>query len=522
MNSRTGRALVFLLGASLVFLHLYGLDRVGYWEDEVYTARDIGLSDHNDREPGFRLSFTELTYRNDNHPFLYFWVLEKWVRVFGFSEFSGRSLSVLFLGLAILVLMRSAKLWGPGDGIPAWILLIFGVSTSCYLMTREARMYTMAFFFVCASLALFVDLHYQAKTGRTSGLKIAGLIISNTLGLYTHYYFLFFFAGELLLAAWLLLRNRAWKLAVALTAPVLLFLPWVPQLIRQRERKYESGLWVIGPHDSDSYFQMVIHEGGNALSRLVFGSTFQSRTLVLIVAVALAAYALLRWKKVVGPDPLALFLVLAAVPYALLLGNDLFHHTITLTRTKYLFFLIPPLLLAYLRVSLSNLAPIKVCLLVLFLAYNIEGLGREQLIQAHPDWRAIAGHAERSARHKPLVVADDDYFLCMSYYYDWRQGNVISEDWLSVYPEDFWYLVLYLPWNPETQRRVADLRSRFEEVDSIEIDRFSMLMRFRVRPTPGATEQTGPDMRYRAAAKNLSEPGAASAEGASDRSFPAQ
>ncbi len=478
-----GKVLVFLLGACLLTFYLYQLDRFGYWEDEIYTARDIGLSDHLDQQPGFRLSFSELTYRNDNHPPLYFWLLEKWVRVFGFSEVSGRSFSVLFLGLALLILMRTASLRAPGEGIPAWILLVFGVSTSCYLMTREARMYTMAFFFVCASLSLFIDLCDQARAGRISNLKIAGLIIANTLGLYTHYYFLFFYAGEVVLAGWLLLRNHAWKLMATLPVSALLFLPWIPQLLRQRERKYESGLWVLGPQDSGSYSQMVIHEGADALSRLVFGSTFQSRTLALILAVALVAYALLRWRKVVGRELVAVFLVLAVVPYALLVGNDLFHHTITLTRTKYLFFLIPPLLLAYLRVSLSNLAPVKVCLLVLLLVYNIEGLGRERLVQAHPDWRAIARHAERSARHKPLVVGDDDYFLCMSYYYDWRQGHVMSEEWLSVYPEDFWYLVLYLPWNPETQRRVADLRSRFEQVDGVQIDRFSVLLRFKVKPT---------------------------------------
>jgi len=472
-------------------LYFYRLDRFGYWEDEIYTARDIGLTDHLDQQPAFRLSFTELTYRNDNHPPLYFWVLEKWVRVFGFSEFSGRGFSVLFFGLALVVLIRSHGLRGPGEGIPAWILLLFGVSTACFLMTREARMYTMAFFFVCASLSLFTGLYDQAKAGRVSGLRIALLIIVNTLGLYTHYYFLFFYAGELVVAGWLLFKNRAWRLATLLLASALLFLPWVPQLLRQRERKYESGLWVMGPQDSTSYSEMVTGEGGDALSRLVFGSTFQSRTLVLILLVALVVYALLRWRKVVGRDQVILFLVLAVVPYALLVANDLFHHTITLTRTKYLFFLIPPLLLVYLRVSLSNLAPIKFCLLVLFLAYNIEGLGREHLIQAHPDWRAIAQQAERSAEHKPVVVGDDDYFLCLSYYYDWRGGNVISEDWLSVYPEDFWYLTLYLTWNPETKRRVADLRSRFEEVEAIEIDRFSKLMRFRVKPEPTSLTEPG-------------------------------
>ena len=80
------------------------------------------------------------------------------MRLFGFSEVSGRGFSVLFLGLALLVLMRFASLQAPTEAFPAWVLLVFGVSTSCYLMTREARMYTMAFFFVCVSLSLTLSL----------------------------------------------------------------------------------------------------------------------------------------------------------------------------------------------------------------------------------------------------------------------------------------------------------------------------------------------------------------------------
>ncbi|HXK61101.1 MAG TPA: glycosyltransferase family 39 protein [Acidobacteriota bacterium] len=476
-----GRVFAFALAVGLLLLYLHDLDRYGYWEDEIYTARDIGLSSERDQEPSFRLSFSELTYRNDNHPPLYFWVLEKWVRLFGFSEVSGRGFSILFLALGIVVLMRFSRLWGSDQSSPLWILLIFGVSTSCFLMAREARMYSMAFFLVCLSLSLFVSLYYQAKEGRASLGGLSLWVLATTLGLYTHYYVLFFYAGQLVVAGLLLLRHRVWKRATALIFPALLFLPWVPQLLRQRERKYESGLWVLGPQDPGSYVETIVSEGTDAISRLVFGSTFESGILLAIVVVSLASYLILRWKKVTGPDPMGLLALLTGVPYLLLVANDLYHHTITLTRTKYLFFLIPPLLLGYLRMSLGNLAPVKFCLLMLFLGYNIEGLLRERLIQAHPDWRAIAEHVEKSAAQKPLVVADDDYFLCMRYYSDWRERNIMSEDWLSVYPEDFWYLVLYLTWNPDSKRRVAELESRFEEVERVEIDRFSMLIHYRVR-----------------------------------------
>ena len=354
-------------------------------------------------------------------------------------------------------------------------------------------MYSLAFCLTALSLSLLVGLLDDPKpvTSRRMA-RLLSLLAVNTLGLYTHYYFLFFYVGETAVAAFVLLRRRAWKPLVSLAVPGLLFLAWVPQLLRQRERKFDTALWVIGPAEGRSYLEMLVTDGGAALARLVFGSIFQITMVVWIVAIALGIHALLRWRSTHQQNGALLLGSVALASYGALVANDLFHHTITLTREKYLFFLIAPLLLFLVRIALWNLPVIRFCLLAVFIAFNIVGIGRERLIQQHPDWRAIAARAEQVTGGKPLIVRDDDYFLCMSYYYKWNDQNLFTEDWLAVYPEDFWYLALYSDWKPEIDGKIIQMSRDFQRVELIQVDRFSKLIHFRVRPPEPTAAQRLP------------------------------
>lgn len=470
-------AAYLLLGALLAVLYLHGIADKGFWEDEIYTARDIGIASQDDNQPDFRLSFTELTYRNDNHPPLYFWVMAQWSAVLGFTELSARGFSVLWLALTLVVVARMAAVSMPEYGWAGfWAAAVFGTSSTLFVLAREARMYTMALFFVAASLSLFVSLARKESAPKTLLLALA-----NLLGLYTHYYVVFFYAAEVAVMLWLVLFRRASRTVLAvLLVPGLLFAAWLPQLLRQRERKYESGLWIIGPQDQSSFLGRLYDDGVATLSRLFFGSTFELPKLVLVVLLAAVCYWLVGRALRRSDATVRLLVALSLVAYALLVANDLFHHTLTLTRTKYLFFLIPPLLLIYVRLAAANLAMVKVVLLSLIIGYNLAGIARDRYLEQHPDWRAISREAERSVGSLPLIVPDDDYFLCMSYYYKDRH-RIQIEDWVSVYPEDFWYLVLYLQWNPGTQKRVGELEERFQVLERVSVDRFTSLVRYRVR-----------------------------------------
>jgi hypothetical protein len=478
-------ALYLVTAGFLAWLYLHDLNRFGYWEDEIYSARDIGLTDQWDRQPEFRWSFSELTYRNDNHPPLYFWLLSKWATLFGFSEVSGRGLSVLCLALLWVVLWILARRWFRESELAAfWVLLAFGVSSPLYVLGHEARMYTLSLLLVSLSLLVFFEI-VRRTLDRKGAVRVLLVCLAfvNAAGLYTHYYYAFFFLAEGLLGGWLWLKRRATAgVLAAYVASALLFLPWVPQILRQRERKYESGLWVMGPEGSAAYWRKLLEEGRDAVSQVLFGSASQAFRLALITVLAVALYLLVRR---LGPRRLDLAPWLAALcglSYILLAANDLYHHTITLTRVKYLFFLAVPLLLLYLRIALVNLTPARVILLGVLLGYNGLGLVREYRYQAHPDWRAMARAAERRTPPVPFLVADDDYFLCMSYYFK-NSRTVLVEDSLSVYPEDFWYLVLYRQWNHQTQARVAELDRRFREVERIPVDRFTELVRYRLEGT---------------------------------------
>jgi len=157
-----------LLGGLLATLYLHGINKKGFWEDEIYTARDIGLRSQDDLQPDFRLSFTELTYRNDNHPPLYFWVIAKWSALVGFNELSARGFSVFWLALTLVVVARTAA--GFMAEFPRavyWTVLVFGTSSTLFVLAREARMYTMALFFVAASLALLLSTIKKESTAKT-------------------------------------------------------------------------------------------------------------------------------------------------------------------------------------------------------------------------------------------------------------------------------------------------------------------------------------------------------------------
>lgn len=470
---------VVILG--LLGLYAYDLDAHGYWEDEIYTARDIGILHISEHQPNFRLSFSELTYRNNNHPPLYFWMVSQWAAWFGFSEKSGRGFSLIVLGALLGVLAWAARRWVPEHRwAPLWVLLLFGSSSYLVSITREARMYTLALLWIALSLHFFSQYFWSGQ--QKSRLNLLGLGFVNTLGLYTHYYFALIYVAQLPAGLYGYLRRRAaLKEVAALFVPALLFLPWLPQLMRQYEIKIQEGLWIKGPADGQLYYQTVVKEGAEALSKLVFGSSFEAWTIAKILALAAFLYWISRKAKGAEAKTAVRLLGLAAAGYLLLVGNDLYHHTLTLTRTKYLFFLLVPVLMSYLLLALGSFPPLRVALLAVFLSYNFATIVRDRMIPVRPDWRAIARQAGVLVQKTPVVVPDFDYWTCLRFYLP-LEYKILSEEALSVYPEEFWYLVVYLPWSENMQQRVAALGTRFVEWERINPDRFSVLIRYTIKP----------------------------------------
>ncbi len=471
---------LIVFGLILFVLYAPTLDRYGYWEDEIYTARDIGISHIDDYEPEFTLSFNSLTYENDNHPPLYFWILEKWVSVFGFSERSGRGFSLLCLGLILIVVAFSSREWAPGHPYAPFLApFLFAISNYSFSLAREARMYTLVLLWVSLSLLLFS--RFTDSLDRIPRGVLVGLLLVNTLGLYTHYYFIFLYVVEIIWGVYLFFRRRFFARGlIALFIPALLFLPWIPQLMRQYSRRNSETLWILGPENPELYFHSLVHEGSIALVQLLFGRVFEPWKVLVMVGLAFLLYGIAKRSVDTGTRRVDFLFGLALTTYLLLLANDLYHGTVTVTHTKYLFVPAFSLLMGYLVLSMGSLAPVRWVLIILFCSYNFSALSRNFVTQPHPDWREISRNVERVVQNRPLIVADIDYWTCLKFYSS-PHDNFLVEDSLSVYPEDFWYLAFYLLLSKKMQQRVWQLEGRFSEVERVKVDPVCWLIHYSLR-----------------------------------------
>lgn len=160
-------------------------------------------------------SLTEIVVNTaaDFNPPLYYFTLHYWMKIFGISEISLRSLSLIFFFAAIFVVYLFLKEIIVNKS-HLWIyLLLFCLNPFLLYYAFEARMYSMIVFFSMSSFYLFYKRKYPA------------MVVLNVLGLYTHYFFIFVILTQLFFN-WMVLKQRSFKKIAFLSMPLLIFLPW--------------------------------------------------------------------------------------------------------------------------------------------------------------------------------------------------------------------------------------------------------------------------------------------------------
>ena len=174
--------------------------------------------------------------RHDGHPPLYYVLLHGWMEIFGTSNLAIRSLSGLFglicLPLAFLIGRRR------GGSLLGWIAVaVVSLSPFAVRYSDEARMYSLVMALVFAGWLLVDDI---LRLRRATPLRLAALSVVTAMLLYTQYWGLWIAGAVGLLALWLafrgadpLLRSSSRRLALALVAAAVLFLPWLPTMLYQ-------------------------------------------------------------------------------------------------------------------------------------------------------------------------------------------------------------------------------------------------------------------------------------------------
>ena len=227
---------------SLVFFIIASIGNMSRWSVWFDEAYGIYIT---------RFSYAELTAltAKDVHPPLYYWLLKSWQGIFGDSEIAIRSLSLVGMLIAIIfVYLIVKKLFGTRTA--TWSLVLMSATPLLVRYSEEARMYGVASAIVAAAsyvLILAID-----KPSRKKWFVYGTLL---ALGMWTHY-----FTAIMWIAHWVwrfgLVRSNNWRQTIrkffsrdwifAHIVALLLFMPWLPWMIRQMAGVQGGGFW-IGP-----------------------------------------------------------------------------------------------------------------------------------------------------------------------------------------------------------------------------------------------------------------------------------
>jgi len=177
----------------------------------------------------------------DTSPPLFYIISWLWFKIFGHSEITIRSLSLLFyLGTAFVVYLIGKELFNKRAGLLAAALTFF--NPFLFLFAFEGRMYFCLLFFVTLS---FYFLIRKSKLGH---------ILSATAALYSHHFAFFAVPVQLL---WQLFDEKAFrnrKKFFEIIKPYLiiglLYLPWLYPLYLQTTL-VSTGFWLGKPKLKD-------------------------------------------------------------------------------------------------------------------------------------------------------------------------------------------------------------------------------------------------------------------------------
>jgi len=198
-----------------------------YWLDEAIgleASRDFGY-------PGIVSDFL----KSDNHPPLYYLNLKLWNGLFGFSEAASRSLSVLYgIGTVFVTYLIGLELFGKGR--TAIIAAVFLATSQFHIYySQEARMYTMAGFFVALAFYAFLKIMRAGTHWLVFSLSLLAMMFTD--------YMPVFMMPVFWLLAIINKKDKAWwaKFVACHVSLVLLGLLWMPIL----QVQLKGGAWLV-------------------------------------------------------------------------------------------------------------------------------------------------------------------------------------------------------------------------------------------------------------------------------------
>jgi mannosyltransferase len=253
-NDRFGLAVALVVGAAL---RLPGVD-VWYWGDEIQTVAIAKRS----------LADIPGALERDGAPPLFYFLLHGWMRLFGSSEVSSHSLTLLLSLVTVVAAWWFARRHG---GPWAAVLAAAAVAVNPYLVgyATETRNYTLFALLGVVAAGFALDV---LRGRRPNAQYLLGAVLGLTM--LTHAWGLFFapaVLGAILLAA-VESRDRilAGRAVTAGALALVVFAPWVPTFVEQT--RHTGAPWNVRYSLPSTVEQTMQYFGGHTAGVVAAGA----------------------------------------------------------------------------------------------------------------------------------------------------------------------------------------------------------------------------------------------------------
>jgi 4-amino-4-deoxy-L-arabinose transferase-like glycosyltransferase len=239
LNGKLVVPIIFILA---FLIRLYKIDLQDLWRDEAFTVNASMES----------VSRIFHIAANDTQPPLHMLILHFWEKVFGFSEFSVRFVSLIFGMIALYFIFLISKKVFLNRKLVILSTSIAAFSPLLVYYSQEARAYSLLLAFFCISFYYFLKIINNGE----SRVDVILFITSNLLGLYTQNIYVVVTAAFGLI--WLLknVKRRTSNVKLLLTDKYFLnilaaffiiaifYLPWLITFIKQYSKITNLGFWL--------------------------------------------------------------------------------------------------------------------------------------------------------------------------------------------------------------------------------------------------------------------------------------
>jgi mannosyltransferase len=227
-----------------IFLRFYAIGTESLWRDEIFSIMES------------RMSIAGMVAQS-NQPPVYFLLLNLWIRLFGTSEVTLRSLAAIFGTVSIiLVYLTGSILFTRKVGLAGSFL--FAISCFQIQYSQEVRGYSLLVLASLLSYYFFIKIIKQNKKQDYIFYLLANILLG-----YTHIFGVFIVISQILFffIYWNKYSLQRIKFFAAIGAIILLYIPLAFMLFGNVQKIINNGFWITEPGFKDVVKTLVEFSG---------------------------------------------------------------------------------------------------------------------------------------------------------------------------------------------------------------------------------------------------------------------